>query len=113
MNTIKEIELLLLKAGNGEKIDSISPAIQSHLRRYIEQDRLQTQLSLVCDMIKTGGMKIKKVTNVRTIAEAMNKSTIYKGMLGEVDKLLKLYFTLISCNHCNCQEVIFLSQKDK
>ena len=38
-------------------------------------------------------MKIKKVTNVRTIAEAMNKSTIYKGMLGEVDKLLKLYFT--------------------
>ena len=44
-------------------------------------------------MIKTGGMKIKKVTNVRTIAEAMNKSTIYKGMLGEVDKLLKLYFT--------------------
>lgn len=93
MNTIKEIELLLVKAGNGETIDSISPAIQSYLCRDIEQDRLQNQLSLVCNMIKTGGMKIKKVTDVRTIAEAMNKSTIYKGMLGEADKLLKLYFT--------------------
>ena len=80
MNSIKEIELLLLKAGNGETIDSISPAIQSYLHRDIEQDRLQTQLSLVCDMIKTGGMEIKKVTNVRTIAEAMNKSTIHKGI---------------------------------
>ena len=36
---------------------------------------------------------IKKVTNVRTITDAMNQSEIYKGMLNEVDKLLKIYFT--------------------
>ena len=34
-----------------------------------------------------------KVTNIRTIAEAMNTSDIYKTMLSEVNKLLKLYFT--------------------
>ena len=96
LNTIKEIEVLLLKAGNGDVVDSIPPVIQSYLDKNIDQDRLKTQLSLVCDMIKTafsGSIPVTKVTNVRTIAEAMNTSDIYKGMLSEVDKLLKLYFT--------------------
>ena len=47
-------------------------------------------------MIKTafiGSIPVTKVTNVRTIAEAMNKSDVSKAMLSEVDKLLKLYFT--------------------
>lgn len=91
--TIQEIEVLLLRAGNGETIDSIPPVIQSYLDKDLDQDRLKTQLSLVCDMIKTASSQVKKVTNVRTIAETMNKSAIYKCMLGEVDKLLQLYFT--------------------
>ena len=33
-------------------------------------------------------------TNVRTIAEGMNQSDIYKKMLAEVDKMLKIYFTI-------------------
>ena len=33
------------------------------------------------------------MTNVRTIVQAMNESQIYKGMLLEVDRLLKLYLT--------------------
>lgn len=47
-------------------------------------------------MIKNAfqNVSIKSVTNVRTIAEGMNKSTIYKKMLGEVDKVLKIYFTV-------------------
>ena len=36
---------------------------------------------------------IKSVTNVRTIAEGMNQSEIYKRMLGEIHKVLKNYFT--------------------
>ena len=36
---------------------------------------------------------IKSVTNVRTIAEVMNWSEIYKRMLGEVHKILKLYLS--------------------
>ena len=34
-----------------------------------------------------------KSANVRTIVEAMNRSEIYKMMLGEMYEILKLYFT--------------------
>ena len=36
---------------------------------------------------------IKKVTTLRTLTDALNKSDMYKRMLSEVDKLLKVYFT--------------------
>ena len=77
LHIIKEIEVLMLKAANGEIMDSIPPVIQSYLDKDVDLDRLKTQLSLVCDMIKTalsGSIPVKTVTNVRTIAEAMNKS---------------------------------------
>ena len=46
------------------------------------------------DIIKTAlEGTIKKVTNVRTIADAMLKSDIYQSMLSEAKKLLSLYFT--------------------
>ena len=96
LHIIKEIEVLMLKAANGEIIDSIPPVIHHYLDKDVDRDRLKTQLSLVCDMIKTalsGSIPIQTVTNVRTIAEAMNKGDIYKTMLSEVDKILKLYFT--------------------
>ena len=37
-------------------------------------------------------MAVKKVTNVRTIAQAMEQSEIYKAMLREIDKILELHF---------------------
>ena len=96
IHTIKEIETPLLKADNGETIDSLSLLIQNYLRNDIDLDRLKIQLSLVQDMIKAAtseSIPVIKVTNVRTIAEAMNTSDIYKTMLSEVNKLLQLYFT--------------------
>lgn len=56
-------------------------------------ERLKLQLSMPQDVIKTSSLSVKKVTNVRTTVQAMNESHIYKGMLLEVDKLLKLYLT--------------------
>ena len=53
MHTIEKIEVLLLKAGNGELIYSIPPIVQNYLSQDFNQDRLKTQLSLVRDMIKT------------------------------------------------------------
>ena len=48
---------------------------------------------MIPGMIKTAfDGSIKKVTTLRTLTDAMNKSEIYKGMLSEVDKLLKVYF---------------------
>ena len=43
-------------------------------------------------MIKTAfaDVPIKKVINVRTIANAMQQINIYKGMLSEIDKVLKI-----------------------
>ena len=40
-----------------------------------------------------GEIPVTRATNVRTISDAMNTSRIYKTMLREVDKLLKLYYT--------------------
>lgn len=96
IHTITEIETLLLKAGNGGTVDSLSSLIQSYLKNDIDLERLKIQLSLVQDMIKTANSEsipVTKVTNVRTIAEAMNTSDIYKTMLSEVNRLLQLYFT--------------------
>ena len=42
------------------------------------------------DMIKTAfadEVPVKQVTNVRTIASAMEQSDIYKGMLSEIDRI--------------------------
>ena len=36
---------------------------------------------------------IKQVTNVQTIADAMEKSDVFKGRLAEIDKLVRIYFT--------------------
>ena len=50
---------------------------------------------MLADMIKTAfsSTEIKRVTTLRTIANAMNENDIYKKMLGEVNKALKMYFT--------------------
>lgn len=93
IRTIKEIEILLLKAGNGETVHPLSSLIP---RNDIDLERLKIQLSLVHNMIKTANSEdipVTKGNNVRTIAEAMNRSDIYKSMLSEVNKLLQLYFT--------------------
>ena len=96
LHTMKEIKLLLLNAGNGENLDSFHPLVSSFLQNDFDLNRLKTHLSPVKDMINeanTGSVPVRRVTNVRTISEAMNTSQIYKTMLSEVYKLLKLYIT--------------------
>ncbi len=93
LKVAQEIECLLLSAANGNVID-ISDAVSSFIEGDIDKSRLSVQLPMVQDMINTAlGGSIKKTTNLRTIAEAMNKSNIYKTMLSEVDKLLKIHLT--------------------
>ena len=41
----------------------------------------------------TPAKKGNSTQDLGTISDAMNTSTIYKSMLSEVDKLLKLYYT--------------------
>ena len=97
LRIIKDLEILLLNAANGELHEGqgcLSEALSSYIEGDIDQARLKIQLLMIPDMIKTAfNGSIKKVTTLRTLTDAMNKSEIYKGMLSEVDKLLKVYFT--------------------
>lgn len=94
LNTVTQIEMLLVNAGNGVLADSLDPGLESYLKDDFDLDRLKTQLSLVKDMVANAqDLRVTRVTNVRTISDAMNTSCIYKNMLNEVHKLLKLYYT--------------------
>ena len=93
LHIIKDLELLLLSAANGERFQ-IPKALSSYMEGDVDQACLKIQLLMILDMIKTAfDGSIKKVTIMRTLTDAMNKSEIYKGMLSEVEKLLKMYFT--------------------
>ena len=94
--TIKEIENLLLNAANSRDTEPISDVVLKFLDNDVDYSQLKIQLLMLPDMIKTAfanNISIKKVTNVRTIADAMHQSEIYSGMLSEIDKVLKIYFT--------------------
>lgn len=96
LRVIKDLEALLLSAANGELGQGcmLSEALTSFLNGDVDQSRLEIQLLMIPDMIKTAfDGSIKKVTTMRTLSDAMNKNEIYKGMLSEVDKLLRIYFT--------------------
>ena len=92
---IQGLESLLLDAANG-KNSQPDKFVLEYLENDIDQDRFIAQLPMVADMMKIAfqDSPIKAVTNVRTIAEGMNKSSIYKRMMGEIDKVLKIYFTV-------------------
>lgn len=96
LHIIKDIDNLLLNAANRREIEPISDVVAKFLENDVDPERFKVQLLMVADMIKTAyanSIPMMKVTNVRTISEAMVQSEIYKGMLCEIDKALKLYFT--------------------
>ena len=67
---------------------------------------------MLSDMIKTAfssNVSVKKVTNVRTIADTMEQSEIYKGMLSQINKVLILYFTFPVTSAT--AEIIFIPAK--
>ena len=66
-----------------------------YLEKDINKERFIAQLSMLQDMIQNAQENtIKEVTTLQTIADSMNKSEIYKRMLGKIDRVLKVYFTV-------------------
>lgn len=96
LKIIRDIENLMINASN-QATFNVSDELVTYLKDDIDCTRLKHQLLTIPDLVRTAfsadSVTIKKVTNVRTIADAMDKCNIYKGMLTEIDKLLKLYFT--------------------
>ena len=94
ISKVRSIESLLLEYSNGKvSPDEISEDIQAYLKDDIDLERMKAQLLMLHDAIKTSNISILKVTNVRTIADVLNANPIFRGMLNEIDKLLKIYFT--------------------
>ena len=93
LQLIKWIEELLLNAANGQSTD-VTEDISKYLQPEVDCSWLSVQLAMIPNMISSvfSSHPITKVTNVWTIADAMNTSDIYKSMLCEVDKLLKIIF---------------------
>ena len=64
--------------------------LMTFLVKDINKDRFLKSVGNACRYDKNC-TEIKRVTTLRTIADAMNENDIYKKMLGEVDKALKIY----------------------
>ena len=91
LSVVSDIESLLVNAANGQDISEIPQVLTKY---QIDLARLKIQLLMLPDTISTAFTgSVKTVTNVRTIAEALNQSKIVKGMLSEVNKLVQAYLT--------------------
>ena len=89
-----ELELLLLNASNGDNLPAdITPEVKEIIDGKVDLARLKVQLLMLCDAIINSSLGIKKVTTVQTVAEVLNESNIAKGMLSEVNKLIKPYLS--------------------
>ena len=96
---VNEVESLLLDAANGKGQPEISDAVSKYSKGKIDLPRLKTQLMMLPDALHTvfsgSTIQLKKVTNVRTIADAFNRNEMVKRMFSEVDKLLRAYLAFL------------------
>ena len=75
----------------------IPKEVQDLYSKDLNIDRLQTQLSMLPDLVKSyvlEGKQITKVTTIRTLCDVLNAFPIVKDMLSEVHSLLILYMTI-------------------
>ena len=78
----------------------LSDALSSYIEGDVDQACVKVQLLMIPDVIKTTfDGSIKRVTTLRTLTDAMNKSEIYKGMLR--NKFL--------CNMCQIKHICHIS----
>ena len=89
------VESLLLGSANGKDVPEILEQVAAYFRDKVDLGRLKIQLVVLLDAIRTASSgtatTIKKVTNVRTIADLFKEIDIFKGMLNEVEKVVQVY----------------------
>ena len=89
------LESVLLNAANGLNYKDQLKVVQQYCYKDdFNFSRLDSQLGILADGIKVALPSVKKVTSMRTICDAMNAQTVYKTMLSEVHKQLRLYLTV-------------------
>lgn len=94
---VADIEQMILSAGNGQKV-VIPDAITELYSTDLNIVRLSTHLQILPDILKSygesTGIPIKKVTNVRTVCQAMNEVPGAKLLCSELHRLLVLFLTI-------------------
>jgi len=86
----------LLTATNRESYEEhLQYICKSCYKEDLSLLQLQKQITTVLvDVIKHGTPLVKKVNSIQTVCDAMNAQSLYKTMLSEVHKLLRLYLTI-------------------
>ena len=104
------IEKTMLAAAGGS-LEQVPDDFQIY-KNDLDLARLQIQLQILPDLIRTRNMKlsndipIRKVTNVRTLCEVMNEVPMSKGMFSEVLRLIKIFYNCRSRTNIFCPKEI-------
>ena len=86
---VQKLESLLIDAANG-KPSTPDESLLVFLEKDINKAKFLSQLTMVSDFIKNASdsSPIKHVTSIRTIADAINTSDVYKKMLEQIHIVL-------------------------
>ena len=95
LSSVMALENTLLNSANGLNYEEeLAILEESCYKEDFDFTKLKCHLALLADTIKLAIASIKKVTSIRTVGDAMNSQSVYKSMLPEVHKLLRLYLTI-------------------
>ena len=90
---VGDVESPLNESANGNHVQEIIEVVAEYFKSKIDLPRLSVQLQMVPDAVRTAfcdtAVQVHKVTNVRTIADTLNKNDMLKKMLCEVNKLVR------------------------
>lgn len=95
---LREMEKISIDSCNDEKNIVLSTEIKTLYANSLDMNKLIIQLSILSSVIEASNndyqMGIKSVTSVNIICELFNTCKFPRSMLPEVDKLLRLYYTI-------------------
>lgn len=92
IHLLQEVEDILLKSANGDAVE-IPQSVRDVYQNDIDFCRLELHLKMLPDLLKKSSNPTK-VTNIKTICEAMVAEPVAQKLLSEVHKLLKIYLTV-------------------
>jgi len=93
LSLVVAMENTLLNAANGLAYEEPLTILEkSNYNKDFHYRKLRSHLAVLPNTIKLADPSIKKVTNIRTICNAMNTQSVFKTI--EVHKLLRMYFTI-------------------
>ena len=100
MPLLKEIEMLIIKASNC--VDNTEIAIPESISKLyskdIDMEKAKGQLRMLPNLVKafkqSEGLRMLTITNMKSIADILNKVPLAKDIYSEIDKLLRLYLTV-------------------